>query len=84
MQFKGQGGDPYEGGYRAGTVGPKYKDFYETYLEGMKVSQILMRKTSSNTGFTKHLKKMILNQRLRQPVGLMILITLLTAREVSA
>ena len=34
MQFKGQGGDPYEGGYRAGTVGPKYKDFYESYLEG--------------------------------------------------
>ena len=33
MQFKGQGGDPYEGGYRAGTVGPKYKDFYESYLK---------------------------------------------------
>ena len=34
MEFKGQGGDPYEGGYRAGTVGPKYKNFFESYLKG--------------------------------------------------
>lgn len=34
MQFKGQGGSPYEGGYREGKVTGPYKQFYESYLEG--------------------------------------------------
>lgn len=35
MKFKGFGGNPYEGGYRAADLSGPTKDFYENYLKGV-------------------------------------------------
>jgi hypothetical protein len=52
MGFKGQGGDPYGGGYRTGTVTGSLKPFYETYIEGLGATSPQASEGAAATGGT--------------------------------